>query len=65
MNKKFVFVYCNDISPIEDYVNSLRILEYISIYKQDIIQPNDSVYINYSESYSSTIDFPDLNLFEF
>ena len=29
MNKKFVFVYCNDISPIEDYVNSLGIFDKI------------------------------------
>ena len=29
MNKKFVFVYSNDISPIEDYVNSLGIFSKI------------------------------------
>ena len=46
-----------------NYINSLRIIEDFSIYNQRNNTISDSIYVNYSESFSALIDFPDIQLF--
>ena len=38
-------------------------IEDISVYKQSVNNLDDSIFVNYSESFSALIDFPELNLF--
>ena len=53
----------NENSTNVNYVNSLKVIEDLSVYQQNKKELNDSIYVNYSESYSAIIDFPDLRVF--